>query len=231
LPDIDVDLELFASEKLIGNPGKTWPGRNRDINKHFHNLVPEFVNRSRLAHLLACTIVTIRKTNGSGPGLMLFNKIIDNHLDHICLELNTRWLTSVCDTLADCGRNDAQKALGLCGSILANTIKLSETELKVFHTKRPWPPNAKVRSEVRLFDGLISFGIEKGDMIANLFERIEKASQYDTIGGRVVAEIAQRLIEHNTLFRRFLIISGSGQIPTMPRRLRNRLEKIAETYL
>jgi len=77
---------------------------------------------------LICCIVMIRRTEGSGPGMVLFQRIISEHTDQICSELNTRWLVSVCDTFADHGQTPAQRAIGLAGSLLANTVKLYETE-------------------------------------------------------------------------------------------------------
>ena len=231
LPDDRVDLDIFARDTIRGKRGGTWPGRSENVNQHFHQLLPEFVGRSRLAHLLACCIVAIRKTKGRGPGLALFHRIIAEHTDQICSELNSRWLASVCDTLADHGQTGSQRALGLCGSLLASTVKLSETERRIFHPARPWPPKARLNDGGPLFDGVIGFWLEKGDMVKNLLQRIESVQKDDPIAGQFVLQLMYRLIQHDTVFRRITDLAGTKLPPLVEDSVKARLERIAKNRL
>ncbi|MBV1865637.1 MAG: sulfotransferase family protein [Rhodobacteraceae bacterium] len=233
LPEEDVDLIPFAERKITGQSGGTWPGRERDLNKHFHRLLPEFIGRSWLSFLLACCIVTIRRTQGNGPGIVLFHRIITEHYHQICPDLNTRWLVSVCDTLVDHGTNPTQRAIGLSGSLLANTVKLSETERRLFYPKRPWPPKAHANKlNNPMFDGVIAFWLGKGDMIRNLFDRIGTISEDDPVAGSFVAEIMMRMMQHDTVFRRISEISNNSKaLPLVDERVRKKLERIAQRWL
>ena len=56
LPARDADLGPFARAVVPGPAGPTWPGRARNLGKHFRGLEPEFAGRSRIAHLMACSI-------------------------------------------------------------------------------------------------------------------------------------------------------------------------------
>ncbi|MCP5076052.1 MAG: hypothetical protein GY947_22510 [Rhodobacteraceae bacterium] len=231
LPDETVDLEPFTKDIIRGTPGGTWPGRSKNLNEHFHKLLPEFTGQSRLAHLLACCIVTIRKTKGSGPGLDLFHRIVNQHTEQVCGELNSRWLASVCDTFADHGKSGAQRALGLCGSILANTVKLAETERRTYYPKRPWPPNTRVNESGPLFDGVIGFWTEQGDMVENLLKRIESVQNEDPVAAQFVIQLMYRLHQHDTVFRRMAELAGHDAPPLVDKSVRKRLERIAKTRL
>lgn len=231
LPASNINLTSFSKSTITGKRQKSWPGRDRDLNKHFHKLQPEFCGSSWLAFLLVCCIVTIRKTDGSGPGLTLFHRILSEHTEQVCTELNSRWLISVCDTFADCGVSDTQRALGLSGSLLANTVKLYETERKVFSPKRPWPPKARTGVNGALFDGIIGFWLTKGDMVRNLITRIESVSHTEPVAGAVVREIIFRLMQNDTAFRRIPELANKKELPLIDENLRQRLERICQRRL
>ncbi len=231
LPPDDTDLTLFSQVPVAGEKGGTWPGNETSLNTHFHNLLPEFVGRSYLAFLLACCIVVIRRSNETRPGLTLFHRIITEHTDEICSELNTRWLVSVCDTLADHGQTGTQKALGLSGSLLANTVKLVETERVIFQIPRPWPPKKRMADNRRLFDGVIGFWLEKGDMIENMLNRIENVAKEDPVAGAFVGEILLRLLKFDTIFNRTMQVIGKKKPPLAEEDQIARLTQLAKRWL
>lgn len=231
LPAADVDLSIFANTPVAGEKSGPWSGREKRYKKHFEKLLPEFVGRSHLAHLLACCIVVIRKTNGNADALRLFHRIIDEYTGEICAGLNTRWLVSVCDTLADHGKNPAQRGLGLSGALLANTVKLAETERRLFHPKRPWPPNYRTGNGGVLFDGVIAFWLERGDMVENLLKRIEHVSKDDPVAGAFVSELMHRMMIHNTLFKRLAEIAGQDAVPLATAQQIIRLERRNRAWL
>lgn len=231
LPAPDVPLDLFRTDIIEGKRKGTWAGRRDNLSDHFLMLMPEFVGRPRILHLLACTIVVIRKTKGSGPGLTLFHRIISEDSEHVFSNLNSRWLTSVADTLADHGQTPAQAALGVCGSLLANTVKLAETERLIFEIPRPWPPKARFEPGGKLYDGVIAFWTDKGDMIDNLLARISKTQELDDVGGLLVQEIMNRMLQNDTIYRRFAQISRTPHPPDVSDDVRARLKRIARKWL
>lgn len=213
LPAPRVDLNLFLEKKVQGKSGSTWPGREKNLIKHFHKLQPEFFGKSRLAHLLACTIVTIRRTKGRGPGIGLFHRITSQHGPHLCEELNARWLVSVCDTFADHGKTSEQRAIAMTGSVLLNSVKLFETERQTFYPERPWPPNRRFAKRPEIFDGIIPFWIEGGDMVANLLHRIRENSKLDPIAGQFTDEIVNRIMKYDTSFSRLAQLANQEPVP------------------
>jgi len=231
LPALGIDLSIFAKTTIEGKRASNWSGRDKNFNAHFHKLQPEFSGTSWLSFLLACCIVTIRRSGRDSIGFPLFQRIITEYTEQVCTELNSRWLVSVCDTLADFGANDTQRALGLSGALLANTVKLYETERRMFHPKRPWPPKARTGNNGPLFDGLIGFWVEKGDMIHNLITRIESVSATEPVGGAFVREILFRLIKNDTAFRRIPELAGKKELPLIDDDLRARLERICSRRL
>lgn len=202
LPQDDVNLKLYKNARVTGKPGRTWVSRRKNLAGHFRMLQPEFSGKSRLAHLLACCIVTIRRTKGRGPGLHLFHRITKEHGEFVSKELSSRWLVSVCDTFADHGENPTQRAIAMSGSILVNSVKLFETELKNFYPPRPWPPKTRFRDTPALFDGLTPFWIEGGDMVTNLFDRLEKICELDPVAGQFTKEALERMLQNDTTFKR-----------------------------
>lgn len=229
LPAPDVDLGLFADKIVAGVPGRTWPGRKPNLVEHFRSLLPEFAGQSYLAFLMGCTIVVIRRAKDPAlkeQALALFWRIVAHDPARLYGELNLRWLTSVADTLADHGQTPAAQALGLTGSVLANTIKLAESERKMFHPARPWPPARRVLGGGQLFDGVIAFGIEKGDMVRNMYGRVDELAGLDPLAGPLAQEIARRVSSHDTVVKRMSDLSGAEKPPVISGRRRRLIERV-----
>ena len=231
LPAENVDLRPFVDDVIVGVPKSTWPARSDNLVEHFQKILPECVGQARIAHLAACCIVVIRKSGGSGAGMALFHRILAEQSDIVFADMNSRWLTSVADTLADHGQNPVQRALGLCASLLSAAVKLSETERLIYAVPRPWPPNARLGDDGVMYDGVISFWGENGDMIENLLERVAKSIDLDPIGGQLVSEMTSRILRHDTVFRRSGELSGRPDVPHISQELRARLYRIAHKHL
>jgi hypothetical protein len=133
--------------------------------------------------------------------------------------------------LADHGQTPTQRALGLCGSMFANTVKLAETDRKLFYPPRPWPPNAKFEHGGSLFDGIIAFWTERGDMVANMMNRIEAVQAEDPVGGAVVRELMNRMMQNDTVYRRFAEIAGTVHPPLVPDWVRERFDRLSRNRL
>lgn len=132
LPSPDVDLAILAEAVVPGIPEKGWTQRKRDLRDHFQHLEPEFAGKPRICHLLACTIVVLRRDAQNPVATRLFRRIVREHAE-IATHLNSRWLTSVCDTLVDVADNDLDRVLGLTGTLFSNSMKLIETEIRLFY--------------------------------------------------------------------------------------------------
>lgn len=232
LPTADCSFEPFIDDIILGrSTNKPWAGRSRDLIEHFHKLQPEFGGASRLSHLLACLIVVLRRDSTNERARLLFWRILEEQFDVIRSELSLRWLVSISDTIADFGRSSGECAIGMCASVYANTTKLHETELKVFYPERPWPPNKRLNSGGVLFDGMISFWVEKGDLTENMFERSQRLSEAEPVAGKVLMEVIERLRKGPTVYRRFKRISGQTSVPILDAETRTEVEKLIKKSL
>ncbi|MFG6665253.1 sulfotransferase family 2 domain-containing protein [Sulfitobacter sp. 916] len=226
LPEETSALEPFADEIIPGSPTGAWAGRSKDLVAHFQKLQPEFSGASRLAHLLACTIVVLRRNPSCESALRLFWRILDEQFEVIRSELSLRWLVSIADTVADFGRSSGECAVGMSASIYANTAKLHESELKLFHPKRPWPPRRRFSSGGALFDGMLTYWVERGDMIDNMFARSAKVAASEPTAGKILMEVIERLKLGPTVYRRFKRISGVKAAPLVDDKIKERLQRI-----
>lgn len=232
LPPADCSFEPFVDDIICSNEKKKpWAGRSKNLIEHFHKLQPEFVGASRLSHLLACLIVVLRRDSTNERALLLFWRILDEQIDVIRSELSLRWLVSISDTIADFGRSSGECAIGMCASVYANTTKLHETELRIFHPKRPWPPKKRLNSGGKLFDGMNSFWVEKGDLIENMFERSQQLAKAEPVAGKVLMEVIERLKGGPTVYRRFKRLSGKPSVPVLDDDAKGEIEKLAKKTL
>ncbi|WP_167620247.1 sulfotransferase family 2 domain-containing protein [Paracoccus ravus] len=224
LPSSEVNLELFATSVIPGRTAKGWNHRRKDLLDHFRHLEPEFAGKPRLCHLLACTIVVLRRDEENAAARRLFNRIVREH-SAIATHLNSRWLTSVCDTLVDVGETDLDRVLGMTGSLFSNSMKLIETEIRLFYPPRPWPPKKIIRRGGALYDGMITFWIERGDAIENLLDRVEKALSVEADAAFFVREIINRVISNDTALSRIMALAGQAPLSVIRKDRLERLRK------
>gem|GEM_PF-1281518 len=216
LPARDVDLSEFSQTRLYGNPAGTWPGRKRNLVDHFKELRPEFGGASYLTFLTACCIVVARRASPAKTqdhALHLMFRALDEQPKVVLSELNLRWLTSIADTLADHGRTGEERAYGIAAALLANTVKLAESERRMLAPKTPWPPRKMFAGGGPLFDGVIAFGIERGDLMRNMFARVDSLAEQDQLGANLLKEVVARVQRENTVIHRLSGLSGQPKPP------------------
>lgn len=208
LPHPSVNLALFSDNRIDGLPKKTWPGRQKNLLEHFRNLEGEFSGRLRISHLLACTIVVLRRDLNNREARELFFRLIESHGKLLAKDLNLRWLTSVCDTLVDIGKTDFDRAIALNGTTVSGLIKLAETERRLFTPPSKWPPKVRYSRGGMLFDGVISFWTEKGDMIDNLLDRMSSVLETDSAATPFVSQLIERIVAEDTVLTRLSALHG-----------------------
>ncbi|TJZ88866.1 sulfotransferase family protein [Paracoccus gahaiensis] len=208
LPEASVDLSIFNNSLVEVKKQNTWPGRDKNILDHFRSLEPEFSGQPRLNHLLACIIVVLRRDPHNKLGLELFFKIVTEYGIDLANSLNIRWLSSVCDTLVDVGRNGEERAIAALGSSISALVKLSETERRVYYPRIPWPPRLKFSRGGHMYEGVIGFSPEKGDMIENLLGRLNNVLHESKPASIFSKELVTRLSEKHSTISRFKKITG-----------------------
>jgi hypothetical protein len=149
----------------------------------------------------------------------LFDRIVREFGPELAGHLNLRWLTSVCDTFMDVASDPLDRATGLAGSLLANTVKLSETERRLFHPPQPDVPLYRFSKGGHLFDGVITFWVAKGDMITNLLSRASASLENAGPAAPFTGEIIAKVLEERTVWQRMLKLQGTSLPDMAPKEL------------
>lgn len=182
--------------------GKVFGARRPDFFEHMNEVRSEFLDRSELLFIHAGCVVALRRRLAVDHFLPLYLRLWREETPFLRRELSLRWLVSACDTLVDRGETPVQRAVALSGSLLANTMKLAETE-RLRHG--PWGDDAaalRQRSSAgNLFDGMTTFR-PGGDMVDNLFRRLDQVAALDDVAGPILQEVAQRVRQADTVVRR-----------------------------
>lgn len=226
LPDSQVDLAPFTRDIIPGERGKVWMGRAKDLVDHFAGIEPEFRGTPRIAHLTACTIVYLRRDPGSATARALFWRLLTECGPVLTEVLNSRWLTSICDTVIDIADRDVDRAAALVGTLFINTLKLAETERRLYLPQRPWPPQTRLRAGGEIYDGVQPvYTVTHGDL-DNLFDRIARGLQIDSPVVPIVQQLIYRAIEGDNVVNRIISLKGQEKRPLAPQDTLEALSKI-----
>jgi hypothetical protein len=152
-------------------------GRRATLQAQLDALGADFTGAPRLCLHVAELIVLIRRgvaMDAAAARLFSLTRHAES-ADFLARRLDLRWLVSVLDTWADhAAPESAATALAL--SVLVNTVRLAETERLVMRDPQHDPVKAQQLADafpVGLFGGLNAFRLESGDMVRNLFARLE----------------------------------------------------------
>lgn len=192
---------------------KVFGARRPDFFEHMNELRSEFLERSELLHVHAGCVVALRRRLAVDHFLPLYLRLWREERAFLLRELSLRWLVSACDTLVDQGETPVQRAVALNGSMLANSMKLAETErLRTRAAGDDSEAPRQRRSPAGLFDGMTTFR-PGGDMIDNLFRRLDRVATLDDIAGPILQEVARRVKQADTVLRRLAGPQAGGEGP------------------
>ncbi|MBR0651099.1 hypothetical protein GXW78_15605 [Roseomonas terrae] len=176
--------------------------RRPDFFEHVNELRSEFIDRSELLVVHAGCVVALRRRLAIDHFQPLYLRLWREQHGFLLHELSLRWLVSACDTLADIGESPVQRALALSGSVLANSMKLTETERRrTDATGAAAAAQGSRGPDGSLFDGMTMFR-PGGDMIHNLFRRLARVATLDDVAGPILLEVAARVRKLDTVVRR-----------------------------
>ena len=122
------------------------------------------------------------------------------HGDWLLHHLDSRWLISACDTIADDHPEAQARAAGLAVSVGLNLLRLCETERRA--RGADLRPLGRRQEQRHLYDGLRWFAVGRGDTVANLFARLDRVRAEGTLPGRILAELLARAQAEDTVLRR-----------------------------
>lgn len=204
------DIAELATSTVTGTASIVSVGRKDDLAEHLAMVRREFVGRSEVEYALAAIIVLLRRRVVEERCWRRFQKIWKEAGPLLLERLNTRWLVSACDTIADHSPDRTERALGLAGSLLVNTVKLYETE-NWMRANGSGEYERFPEGSMTLFDGVTPFIVGGGDMVANLNGRLRSLCDKPTVASAILLEVFRRLHQNDTVFRRFQLLHSSDE--------------------
>ena len=167
-------------------------GRRNQLDEQFELIRSEFAGSSQLCYELAKTIVLIRREIELSKNVEIFFEILNHDINFLCDSLSTRWLVSVCETIADYG-NPRQRLAAICISTLVNLVKMAESERLLRPEAKCWPSQYMEQWPHDLKDGMTSYHIRHGDMPRNLWRRMDDCLQDTPELQKILNTIIERL--------------------------------------
>ena len=156
--------------------------------------------------------VALRRSINLESTRKLFLGLWKDYRRELTKELSLRWLVSAADSLVDHGESDVQKSIAMMAVGVANTIKLIETERRLYDTIPSFNykkiVDACLVSQAPIFDQVSLFNPKSGDLMPNMWRRFNKITKLDAISGGILEEILKRLTVFDTTYKRFLDIKS-----------------------
>ncbi|MBX9747195.1 MAG: hypothetical protein K2X34_09855 [Hyphomonadaceae bacterium] len=157
-------------------------GRHEDLGEHFEMLRREFVGSSELLLYHAILVVLIRRKIDLPENVERHRALWEAEADFLLSHLNSKWLVSACDTLAENWADPLQRAFGLAGAMFTKTIKLYETERLATGRTSAAEQYEQAEGRTALHDGSSAFSIGSGHLVIDMHQRVEASLDYGGIG-------------------------------------------------
>lgn len=202
--DHEVDLEILANHIMNIDSYERSIGTRSDLNDQLRMLAREFFGKPALLYYHAGVTVHIRRKIDIKINGARFFRLWHDHGDLLLQQLDSRWLVSACDTIMDVSEDTSERAIALAGTLFTNTIKLYETERAI--TGQTGTSYAPLTQPVPLMDGLTTFMVGSGDMVANLMRRSQIPFPDHLLAPRILRELIARARRHDTVYRRFALV-------------------------
>ncbi|QIL82851.1 hypothetical protein G7047_25090 [Diaphorobacter sp. HDW4A] len=180
-----------------GDDAKYAHGASVNLDEHLAKVRREFIGQSELLYQHAMLIVLIRREADVAANYERFKRMWMAERDFLTTHLDMRWLLSACDTFIDLDTDPLLRAVAMNGPLLANTVKLGETERFILGVNAETPDKQAALDElwthrVGLFDGVSGFIPGTDDTLRNMRWRLEDVCKLHPLGV-VVMEIFDRL--------------------------------------
>lgn len=187
-----------------GKPEQTY-GSDKSLEGHLANLRREFSGQSELLFYHAKLIVLLRREFQLEKTYSEYVELWESEAEFLLKGLNLRWLVSACETFADHDKDVSVQAVALQGSLLANIVKIYETERLLNGSKESKLNEAKAAQLhdhlEPLFGGMSCFAVGTDDTLRNLRWRLDHMFKTNLVG-QILKEIFSRLQIEDTAFNR-----------------------------
>lgn len=205
LEHFDTAPSALRAQVVAHGPARPSYGRVADLPGHLDMIAREFSGRSALELHHAQVIVCLRRGIDVPRMTQRFRELWADEEAFLTRALDSRWLVSACDTIADHSGDRGERQVAVSASLLMATLKLYETERLLRDREQGrWTllPDKLEPGLVPLFDGLSAYRVGGGDMVANLLQRVRAVYGVQTLAARLLAELLRRAHRFDTVFRR-----------------------------
>lgn len=192
------DLSALRDQLITGDEQAQYAhGASVDLSEHLAKVRREFIGQSELLYQHAMLIVLMRRDADVAANYERFKRMWLSQRDFLVKHLDLRWLISACDTFIDHDTDPVMRAVLMNGPLLANTVKLAETERFILGVNAETPDQPEALGalwshRVGLFDGIAGFIPGTDDTLRNMRWRLEAVCQLHPLGA-LVMEIFERL--------------------------------------
>ncbi len=204
-------LRLQMVQRVEGEPhdshdARSVTGRHASLEAQLDAIREDFVGAPVLCLRTGEHVVRLRRgvsLESSRAALFALTEHPESG-SFLARELSLRWLVSVLDSYAD-HAPITQAAGALALSVMVNLVKLAETERLLLSDGRHDERRRQQLAEqfpVPLFGGLNAFRLESGDMVHNLFERLETVLQDQPFLIAAAERVREQLRTQPNLLRR-----------------------------
>ncbi len=201
----NIDLESLKNLKIDAGTKVPSRGKKDNFNEHIKMLEKEFSQQSLLEFYSVWLIVKIRRKIDLDNSIEQFFKLWNRESTFLIKHLSSRWLISVCDTFIDYSKDSNEVAYAFAALFFINTIKLYETE-RVMYKNNNVNSNPEFQTaKVQLFDGITAYNAKGGDMIKNMFNRLNLKSDSQTVSATIFKELIHRSNQKSTVYGRMSI--------------------------
>ena len=201
----DADLAAMKTRVLSAGTALQTRGSLKSLDQHIENLRCEFSGQSELLWHHARLIVLIRREFRTTETYAQFRAIWDAEYIFLCERLNIRWLISAADTFAEHDLNAEVRTVAMMTTLLANTIKLHESERHLCNAATLAPDPARIahvqKELVPLFEGMSCFTVGTDDTLRNMRWRLQRFFVVEPTGA-ILKTVWDRCQIENTVFAR-----------------------------
>ncbi|ETD85004.1 polysaccharide pyruvyl transferase family protein [Rhodobacter capsulatus] len=195
------DFEAMRHRVIDGTPYQPFFGRRNDLDEHLASLRREFVGQPEIKFAHAAMTVLLRRKIATETVYRHYRSLWAEHADLLLEILDSRWLVSACDTISDQSDDPEEARAAILLTLFVNTVKLFETERLMEGPVRQ--PAAPLGQRRQLHDGLSSFMVGVGDMVANLLHRLDRTLTHTRLVDRIGRQLVSRTLASDTVFSRF----------------------------
>ncbi|MCH2181190.1 MAG: hypothetical protein MK108_04215 [Mariniblastus sp.] len=196
-------LDQFVEAETAPAPYVT--GWKPDVNDHKAMVRAEFVGKPLLCWKLAQLIIDIRRESDTArlaSQVDLFLQVTERYTEPLMENLSSRWIVSVLNTYADHAKVEQGKDAALIVTTFMDMLKLADSAWLL--DEQPGQDLASYQQNWphHLGDGMTSYHMQHGNLVANLLKRIDQAVSPHHVTRHAWRTLLQRLRQHENLLTR-----------------------------